>query len=156
MGICFRVGSSEVQGRGLLFPLVVAATSVFVMGNNTCDRVRDASAACQQICDKACPGLGGGVGSDEQTCLLACSPKSGLSSECEESIESLAACVSQSSCSELLTGATCGADLESAASCFDFENLPEKCCRIGDPCGWGDDGVCDCFSQAWDSADCLP
>lgn len=31
----------------------------------------------------------------------------------------------------------------------------EDCCRAGDPCGWAEDGYCDCEGEfRWDDADC--
>jgi len=36
-----------------------------------------------------------------------------------------------------------------------MEVTGEICCRPDNPCGWADDGACDCFSECgWDSNDC--
>ena len=49
-----------------------------------------------------------------------------------------------------LTEANCTDLLEGQAS----ECVGNGCCQPNDPCGWADDGVCDCRDEFWDFSDC--
>jgi len=40
--------------------------------------------------------------------------------------------------------------------CPGYSGWDVECCTVGDPCGWADDGFCDCDGTCpWDEADCL-
>jgi hypothetical protein len=39
--------------------------------------------------------------------------------------------------------------------CPGYEGFDVDCCLLDDPCGWADDGYCDCDGTCdWDAADC--
>jgi hypothetical protein len=47
-------------------------------------------------------------------------------------------------------------DFDTTAASMPYSGGSDEydCCASGDPCGYGDDGACDCPDQSWDDADC--
>lgn len=42
-----------------------------------------------------------------------------------------------------------------AEPCPGYQGFDVECCTMDDPCGWADDGFCDCDGACpWDEADC--
>jgi hypothetical protein len=65
--------------------------------------------------------------------------------ECIDYVDRL----SEADCTDLLEG--------KASECLEGGNGgggDDGCCEPDDPCGWEDDGVCDCPGEFWDFADC--
>ena len=56
--------------------------------------------------------------------------------------------LSEPQCEELLQG--------DASECVGQNGggSGDDCCQAGDPCGWADDGSCDCPDDFWDFSDC--
>mgnify|MGYP006291753037 CR=1 FL=1 len=132
-----------------------AAAATLVHCDDDGDGDGDGGASCNAYCSKAeeCMGetfewlfgdLSGcldlcrhAVGEELPGCEMACD----TSVSCDDWLSCLDACEEE--------------QIDNACPGYEPGSGDDYCCQVDDPCGWADDGFCDCGGACfWDGADC--